>query len=273
MVNNLKNTFNKQNTLITLSALLMCLGSLSLDAATTGKSGTGKSGKAEPGDVDTKAGGKPTVFKTNKDVINTETGKEEVKPEGFHIRDGIKGTTPSATTNLGPDISPVSTKEINAEASKAAKEVTDIQDAAKKFTEASTVKKKTLQDDSTVITKQATEEAESALETLAAEVVKENMKATGKKELPSNDPAHEGMGTLKGLVAEIIQKDFTSKDKEPTAEDKTIAVSKASDIYLKMKVLETNDPKKLAQELTPEQKADLEKKKKEFCKCLGTCGI
>ncbi len=264
MIKMVKNTVNKNNTLITLSALLMCLGSLSLDAAP----------KVEPkvGHEAESTGGKPgTVFKDHEVKDPTKKNKEDnsadsIRTSGDHVSKGQQkrepGAPESSVNHTSLDTEP------QAVAKQAAQEEAKFKAAAQAFNDESPLKREALQDDTT-ITQTAKEEAEAALSTLSAEVVKEN----NKQKIPSNDPAHEGMGTIKALVAEIIQKDFINKDKPPTNEDLTMAVSKASDIYLKMKVLETTDPKKLAQELTAEQKADLEKKKKEFCKCLGTCGI
>lgn len=263
MVNNVKNTFNKQNTLITLSALLMCLSSVSLHAAKpVSKTGA----KPETGTREIEPGKAPTVFEKNT-VIKADTEKVEAKS---HKTSGSEANTTSvlpARSTL--EKTGTSDKKVESEALNAAKEQNTVREAAQKFTRESNVKNDVLTDKDTVITKQATEEAEAALETLAAQVIKEN----GKQELPSKDPAHEGMGALKGLVAEIIQKDFINKDKEPSVDDRINAVSKASDLYLKMKVLGTNDPKDLAKELTPEQKERIKKEREEFCKCLGTCAI
>ena len=268
MIKMVKNTVNKNNTLITLSALLMCLGSLSLDAAPG--TGTPKvKAKVEP-KVESNGEKPGTVFNDHEVKDPTKKNKEDnsadsIRTSGDHVSKG----NPQSESGVPSSVNHTSLNtEPQAIAKQAAEEEAKFKAAAQDFNDKSPLKREALQD-STTITTAAKEEAEAALSTLSAEVVKEN----NKQKIPSNDPAHEGMGTIKALVAEIIQKDFINKDKQPTNEDLTMAVSKASDIYLKMKVLETNDPKKLAQELTAEQKADLEKKKKEFCKCLGTCGI
>lgn len=267
MVNNLKNTFNKQNTLITLSALLMCLSSVSLHAA---KPASKTGAKPETGTRENKTGEVPTVFEKNP-VIKPDTGRtgKEVEAKSHKTSGSEADTTSVLPARSTLEKTGSSDKKVESEALNAAKEQNTVREAAQKFTKESNVKKDVLTDKDTVITKEATEEAEAALETLAAQVIKEN----GKKDLPSNDPAHEGMGALKGLVAEIIQKDFINKDKEPSVDDRINAVSKASDLYLKMKVLGTNDPKELAKELTPEQRERIKKEREEFCKCLGTCAI
>jgi hypothetical protein len=269
MVNNLKNTFNKQNTLITLSALLMCLSSVSLHAA---KPASKTGAKPETGTREIEPGKAPTVFERNT-VINPDTGKK-VEAKSHKTTGSEADTTSVLPARSTLEKTGLSDKKVESEALNAAKEQNIVREAAQKFIqEAQKFTKKSnqdfLTDKDTVITKAATEEAEAALETLAVKVIKEN----GNKELPSNDRAHEGMGAFELLVAEVIQKDVINKGKEPSVDDRINAVNKASDIYLKMKILGTNDPKELEKPLTKEQEERIKKEREEFCKCTGTCAI
>ncbi len=271
MVNNLKNTFNKQNTLITLSALLMCLSSVSLHAA---KPGAEPGAKPKTGTRKNEPGKAPTVFEKNT-VIKPDTGRTgkdvEAKP---HKPSGSEENTSVLPARSTLETTGSSNRIVESEALNAAKEQNTVREAAQKFIqEAQKFRKKSnqdfLTDKDTVITKAATEEAEAAVETLAVRIIKEN----GNKELPSNDRAHEGLGALELLIAEVIQKDYIDKGKEPSVDDRINATNKASDLYLKMKVLGTNNPKELEKELTQEQKDKIKKEREEFCKCLGTCAI